>query len=243
MFPKCPASPLPAETLSQLAELRGVLDVVYNPERTGICLAAEGLGLPSESGLAMLVAQAHFASELFQNTTLDDAKVEQIERRIRLSQRNIVLIGMPGAGKTSTGRLLARSLSRPFVDLDDAFEMEFGCSAEVFIRNWGEEEFRQRETEVAELYGSKSGLVIACGGGIVTQERNYPLMHQNGTIAFIDRPLYQLTSAGRPISQLKGIERLASERMGLYESWADVRISCTGSAGGDAALLKARLGL
>lgn len=243
MYPNCPESPLSTEVLSGLLELRGVLDVVYNPERTGLCLAAEQLGLASESGLAMLVAQAHFASELFQGKRLDDSKVGQIEDAIRHSQRNIVLIGMPGAGKTSTGRILARSLSRPFIDLDDAFDMEVGCSPEVFIRNHGEEEFRKHESEVAKLYGARSGLVIACGGGIVTRERNYANLHQNGTIAFIDRPLYQLTSAGRPISQLKGIERLANERMGLYESWADVRISCTGSAAGDAALLRSRLGL
>ena len=66
MFPRCPASPLPEADLAALAGLRGVLDVVYNPERTGLCLAAERLGLPCESGLAMLVAQALYASELFQ---------------------------------------------------------------------------------------------------------------------------------------------------------------------------------
>ena len=243
MYPNCPASPLDDTTLLSFTELKAVIDVVYNPERTGICLAAERLGIPSESGLAMLVAQAHFASELFQAHTLDESRIEQIERALRLSQRNIVLIGMPGAGKTSTGRALARMLSRPFIDLDDAFAVDTGVSAEQFIRAHGEDAFRERESGVAAYYASQSGLVIACGGGIVTRPGNYDLIHQNGTIAFIDRPLYQLSSEGRPVSQLKGIERLANERMDLYRGWSDVEISCTGTAQGDALLLKARLGL
>ena len=243
MYPTCPASPLTDETLCSFGKLKAVVDVVYNPERTGICLAAERLGIPSESGLGMLVSQAHFASELFQGCRLDETRIDQIVHSIRMSQRNIVLIGMPGAGKTSTGRALARMLSRPFIDLDDAFAVDTGVSAAQFIREHGEPAFRERETKVAKFYGSQSGLVIACGGGIVTQPCNYDLIHQNGTIAFIDRPLYQLTSDGRPVSQLKGIERLANERMDFYRGWSDVAISCTGTAAGDALLLKARLGL
>lgn len=243
MYPHCPASPLDDQTLAAFTELRAVIDVVYNPERTGICLAAERLGLPYESGLAMLVAQAFYASELFQGARLDDSLIDQIEQRLRASQRNIVLIGMPGAGKTSTGRSLAHLLGRPFIDLDDAFAVEYGVSAGDYITAHGEPAFRAEETKIAARYGSQSGLVIACGGGVVTQERNYDLLHQNGSIAFIDRPLYQLTSNGRPLSQLKGIQRLAEERMDRYRGWSDVAILCTGSASGDAVLLRARLGL
>lgn len=243
MYPTCPASPLSDQTLASFPELRAVIDVVYNPERTGICLAAERLGIPYESGLAMLVAQAYYASEVFQGTSLDESLINQIERRLRASQRNIVLIGMPGAGKTSTGRSLAHALGRPFIDLDDAFAVENGVSAASYITAHGEPAFRAKESQIVARYGSQSGLVIACGGGVVTQPCNYDFLHQNGTIAFIDRPLYQLTSNGRPISQLKGIHRLAEERMDLYRGWSDVAISCTGSASGDATLLRARLGL
>ncbi len=243
MFPSCPASPLGGETIAALAELRAVIDVIYNPERTGLCLEAERRGIACESGLAMLVSQAFYASQLFQGTTLDEALVGRIEGEIRATQRNIVLIGMPGAGKTSTGRALARMLRRPFVDLDDAFAVETGSSAADYIRDRGEDAFRERESAVAAAYGSRSGLVIACGGGIVTRPRNYDLIHQNGTIVFVDRPLSQLASEGRPLSQLKGIEALARERMGLYRSWADVTLPCTGSAAGDAALLRELLEL
>lgn len=243
MYPNCPASPLSEEQLAALGELRGVLDVVYNPCRTGICLAAERLGLPSESGLAMLVAQAFFASELFQGRTLDDTVVGRIESQLHAETANVILIGMPGAGKTSCGKKLARLLGRPFVDLDSALEADCGRSAARIIREDGEKAFRAEETRIAGMYGMRSGLVIACGGGVVTQPENYGLLHQNGTIVFLDRPLSELSASGRPVSQARGVERLAAERMGLYRSWADVTLTCTGSADGDAEEVRRLLGL
>ena len=243
MFPHCPDSPLAESTMQALPHLCAVLDVVYNPERTGICLAAERLGIPYESGLAMLVAQARFASELFQSKELDDAVVEQIETEIRTQTRNVIYIGMPGCGKTSAGRRLARITGRPFVDLDDSFSMEHDIDPATCIRTRGEEAFRALETQTAASYGAQSGLVIACGGGIVTKRRNYDLLHQNGTIIMLDRPISELSSANRPLSQTKGVERLAQERMALYREWADVVIPCTGSAMGDAIKTQRLLGL
>lgn len=243
MYPNCPASPVDDATLASLTDLLGVLDVVYNPRRTGLCLAAERLKLPRESGLSMLVAQALYASELFQGRKLDDALVGQIERDIVASTQNVALIGMPGAGKSSCGRALARLLGRPFVDLDDAIELEAGRSPEQIIREDGEAAFRDVEARVTARCASKSGLVIACGGGVVTREENYASLHQNSEIVLIDRDLSQLSSSGRPMSQDKGVERLAQERMHLYRSWADVTVSCTGSAEGDARAVRGLLGL
>lgn len=243
MFPRCPASPVDEEALSRLTGLRGVLDVVYNPTRTGLCLAAERLGLPCESGLAMLVAQALYASELFQGRDLDDGLVGQIERDILAQTENVVLIGMPGAGKTSCGRALARLLGRPFVDLDEAIALETGRGAAQIIRVDGEDAFRAVETEVTGRYAARSGLVVACGGGVVTREANYPLLHQNGRIVFLDRPVSELSSDGRPVSQAKGVERVAAERMGLYRAWADVTVTCTGTPAGDAESVRGLLGL
>ena len=243
MFPRCPASPVDEGTLSRLTGLRGVLDVVYNPTRTGLCLAAERLGLPCESGLAMLVAQALYASELFQGRDLDDGLVGQIESDILAQTENVVLIGMPGAGKTSCGRALARLLGRPFVDLDEAIALETGRGAAQIIREDGEDSFRAVETEVTGRYAARSGLVVACGGGVVTREANYPLLHQNGRIVFLDRPVSELSSDGRPVSQAKGVERVAAERMGLYRTWADVTVTCTGTPAGDAESVRELLGL
>lgn len=238
MFPNCPASPLDEETLSALTGLVAVLDVVYNPCRTGLLLAAERLGLPAESGLAMLVAQALYASELFQGRDLDDSLVAEVEGQIRAQTENVVLIGMPGAGKSSCGRALARLLGRPFVDVDEAIALECGRTAAQIIREDGEEAFRDVETEVTGRYAARSGLVLACGGGVVTRAENRDLIRQNARVVFLDRPIAELSDDGRPMSQAKGVERLAAERMDAYRSWADVTLPCTGSPAGDAELVR-----
>lgn len=245
MFPDCPASPLGDEAMGALAAggLQGVVDVVYNPRRTGICLQAERLGVPSESGLGMLVSQALYSSELFQGKRLDEGLVPEVEGSIRRQTESVILIGMPGVGKTTCGRALARLLGRPFLDLDDAFKLDVGVSPASYIRDRGEEAFRLRETEVAASHCARPGLVVACGGGIVTRPENYDLLHQNGTIVLLERPLDRLSSRGRPVSRSKGIERLARERGPLYRAWADVRVDCTGSAAGDARLVRGLLGL
>ena len=242
MFPSCPATPVPTEGLARMRGLLGVLDVVYNPNRTGICLAAESLGLPSESGLAMLVAQAFFASELFQGKRLDEASIEPIERDIERQTRNIVLIGMPGAGKTTTGRRLARLLGRPFVDIDDEIALRCGKTAAQIIEQQGEDAFRQIESEVTGDICSRSGLVVACGGGVVTRPENRDFLRQNGIVVMVNRPLAELSSKGRPMSMAKGVEQLAAERMDAYRSWSDVRIECTGTAEGDAELILSKVG-
>lgn len=243
MFPHCPASPVDEAQLARMGELAGVLDVVYNPRRTGICLAAEHLGVPAESGLAMLVAQALRSSELFQGRELDEGLVEPIEREIARQTDNVVLVGMPGAGKTSAGRALARLLGRPFVDLDVAIELDEGASPARIIREQGEGRFREAETRACARYGARSGTVIACGGGVVTRPENHDLLHQNATIVLVDRPLSELSVAGRPLSEDRGVESIARERMGLYRSWADVTLACTGSAMGDAEAIARLLGL
>lgn len=243
MYPGCPSSPLPDGALEAMPDLLGVLDVVYNPTRTGLCLEAERLGLPFESGLAMLVAQALYASELFQDRDLDDSLVPEIERSILAQTENVVLIGMPGAGKTTCGKRLARLLGRPFVDLDDAVQAETGRSPEEIIRQDGEDAFRAVETQVTGRYAARSGLVIACGGGVVTRPENYALLHQNGRIVLLDRPLSELSSDGRPVSQALGIERLAERRIPLYHAWADAVLRCTGSPASDAEVVRELLGL
>lgn len=243
MYPACPASPLPAGALGAMRGLRGVVDVVYNPLRTGLVLDARDASIPAEGGLAMLVAQALRSSELWQGVELDRSLVGRIVGELERESMNVFFIGMPGCGKTGAARRLARMAQRPFVDLDDAFEMEYGETPAACISRDGEAAFRDRETAVLAAHGAKTGLVVACGGGVVTRPVNRRLMEQNGTVVMLDRPLDQLSRNDRPLTASKGVEALAAERMPLYREWADIEVRCTGSAEGDAVLVRSLLGL
>ncbi len=243
MFPHCPESPLAPGTLAEFPQLAGVIDIIYNPLRTALLLEAERLGIANEGGLGMLVAQAFASSEAFQGRTLDPALIERILGHLVKEIRNIYFIGMPGAGKTGAARRLARLIGRPFVDLDDTFEVAFERSSADFILAEGEAAFRREETKILEEVSRRQGLVVACGGGVVVREENLVLLRQNGYIVMLDRPLEELSMRDRPVSAAKGLRRLADERMGLYRDWSDLEIACTGSAEGDALLVQELLDL
>ena len=226
MYPDNGAAPV---CLRDFPRCEGALDVVYNPSRTAFLLEAEAMGIPHAGGLTMLVQQAIRASELFTGKTVDPAEAERIERLIRREMENIILIGMPGCGKTSAGRLLAERLHRPFADCDSFIERHSGMTiAEIFAAE-GECGFRKRETEALRELCKQSGTVIATGGGCVTVEENYPLLHQNGTIVYIMRDLSALPTEGRPLSQSTAVEELYEKRKHAYARFADISVENRGS--------------
>ena len=221
MFPKNGESPI---DLSMFKSCRGVIDIIYNPERTALLLEAERLGIPCIGGLDMLVAQAKKAAEIFTDRSLDDSVVDRIVNIISFEMRNIILIGMPGCGKSSVGKILAQMTSKPFYDSDTEFETKYGITPSVAIRQYGEPKFREMEHQVICDLGSLSNAVIATGGGVVTREENYEPLHQNGKIIFIERKLENLPLAGRPISQSVGVEELYKTRYPLYMRFCDHKI-------------------
>ena len=218
MYPHTGEAPL---DVSRFPKLEGVLDIVYNPARTQIMLDAENLGIPTMNGLWMLVAQAKEAAEWFTNSVISDEKISEIYEILRSQMENIVLIGMPGCGKSTVGRLLAEQTGKEFVDADKKIAQLAGKSIPEIFAQDGEEVFRSFETKALEELGKRSGLVIATGGGCVTKARNYPLLHQNGTIIWLKRDLDQLPTDGRPLSQANDLTMMYETRKPMYEAFAD----------------------
>ena len=226
MYPNTLISPI---DLNQFSNLEGVLDVVYNPSRTKILLDAEQRGLTAMNGLVMLVAQAKEAAEWFTGKAINNQIIDKIHAALKLRMENTILIGMPGCGKTTIGKLLAEKLNKKFIDLDEAFKEKTGTLPGEMITNYGEDAFRKQETEIICEFGKESGLVIATGGGCVTRAENYPHLHQNGTIFLIDRDLNLLATDGRPLSQSTNLKTMYAARKPMYESFADYIVVNAGS--------------
>ena len=218
MYPNNGISPI---DLAAFPACEGALDLIYNPARTAFLLQAEALGIPHENGLSMLAAQAKRASELFTGKSLPDEDVERSIRAVEHTLQNIVLIGMPGCGKSTLARLLGERLNRPVVELDRLIEETAGLSIPEIFAAQGESGFRALETQALREAGRRSGAILSTGGGCVTRPENYPLLHQNGRIVWLRRDVSLLPTAGRPLSQARSPEVIYRERRPLYERFAD----------------------
>ena len=229
MYPNWGQSPV---SLESFPALEGVLDVVYNPLRTALLLQAEERGLPCSCGLPMLVAQAKRAAELFTGQNIDDSRAEAVLHGLRGQLTNIVLIGMPGCGKTTVGRALAEKLGRTFVDLDEEIVRRAGMPIlEIFARE-GEVGFRERESVLVREFGERTGLVVSTGGGVVTRRENYIPLKQNGLLLHLRRDPAALPTDGRPLSQATAPEELWRRRAPLYAAFADGEIDNNGPLAG-----------
>lgn len=226
MYPNAGVSPV---DLDMFPNLEGVLDIIYNPARTKLLLDAAERNIPCENGLWMLVAQAKEAAEWFTNTKISDEVIPEIYKKMCRRMENIVLVGMPGCGKSTIGRLLSRKLNREFVDADAEIIKEAGMSIPEIFAQKGEDGFRRIETQVLAKLGQTSCLVIATGGGCVTRTKNYPLLHQNGSIYWIQRDISSLPTDGRPLSQAGKLEQMYQIRKPLYQRFSDYSVSNDGS--------------
>lgn len=222
MYPHAGISPVDLDVFSNLED---VIDIVYNPARTRLLLDAEKRNIPWENGLWMLVAQAKEAAEWFTGKKISDDRIGQIHDTLRKQMENLILVGMPGCGKSTVGRLLAEQAGKIFVDADDEIVKAAGMSIPDIFQKEGEDGFRRWETGVLEQLGQQSGLVIATGGGCVTREENYPLLHQNGRIIWLKRDISALPTNGRPLSQVGKLEQMYAIRKPLYTHFADRTVS------------------
>ena len=218
MYPNNGDSPL---SLDGFHQLECVLDLIYNPARTALLLDAQCRGIQTRNGLWMLVAQAKESAELFADTKISVSMIEDIYNDISRKSENIILIGMPGCGKSTVGRMLSEKLSRFFIDADEEIIKFAGKSIGEIFADGGEDEFRSIETQVLREITKASGAVIATGGGCVTRPENIPLLGQNGRIYYIEREFSTLPTDGRPLSQNGSLEEMFGRRKPLYERFAD----------------------
>lgn len=226
MYPNTGISPV---DLDGFPHLEGVLDLIYNPARTQLLLDAERQGIPNQNGLWMLVAQAKEAAEVFTGAPIAHSAIARIHHTLSRQMQNLVLIGMPGCGKSTIGPLLAQATGRSFVDADETIAALAGKAIPEIFAQDGEDAFRRLETQVLADLGKRSGLVIATGGGCVTRADNYPLLHQNGILLRLERKLSLLPTDGRPVSQSRSLSRLYEVRDPLYRAFADITIDNNGT--------------
>jgi len=218
MYPNNGKSPI---DLSLFQKCEGALDLIYNPARTAFLMQAKSLGIPCIGGLSMLVAQAKAAEEYFFDIKIDDKVIDEITAKLTQESENIVLIGMPGCGKTSIGEAIAKLTGRESVDTDALVEKNAGMSIPEIFEKYGEAEFRRMEREAVCEAGWMSGKVIMTGGGVVKDIRNLAPLSGNGRIYHILRDINELSRDGRPLSQGADLAKMYEERLPMYTAFRD----------------------
>ena len=221
MYPTTGFSPVDLEIFPNL---EGVLDLVYNPARTKLLMDAQKRGIVAMNGLWMLISQAMYAIHFIAPNLPQKIHIGEAFPVMQAEMENIIFIGMPGSGKSTVGQLVAKKTGKVFVDTDTEIQKLAQKTIPKIFAEDGEVAFRDYETRILEKYGKQSGLVIATGGGCVTKERNYPLLHQNGTIFWLQRNIDQLPTEGRPLSENASLQKMYQIRQPLYHHFADVII-------------------
>lgn len=210
--------------LKDFPSCQAVIDVIYNPFKTALLLEAEKLGLKYTNGLPMLVAQATAAAGYFLGTPGAFQKENQrIIKAMKQQMGNIVLIGMPGTGKSIIGKLLAELTGKTLQDTDAKIEEEAKMTIPEIFEKEGEAGFRDREAAICKKLGKERNLIIATGGGAILRPENVDALRQNGTLVHITRSIDKLPTRGRPLSKnIETLKKMEAQRMPLYKAAADI---------------------
>lgn len=216
--------------LSPFKSCSGVLDLIYNPFRTNLLLQAEEMKIPYANGLSMLVAQAKRAEELFFLKSIPDEEILRIMKIISRDTRNIVLVGMPGSGKSTVGKALGLLSGKEVVDTDEEIVKTVGLSIPEIFEKGGEKLFREYEIQAVKNACIGSGKIVITGGGAVKREENYAPIKRRARVYHLERDLSILDREGRPLSKGADLEKMYEERLPLYSRFRDTVIEVTPDA-------------
>ncbi|MBR5252245.1 MAG: AAA family ATPase [Clostridia bacterium] len=240
MYPNNGISPVSLDVFENLC---GVADIIFNPAKTALILDAEKRGIKWAGGLSMLVAQAKAAAEYFTDSAIDDGEIDKIVAQIEKITKNITLVGMPGCGKSTLGRIIAEKTGRELVDLDSYITDMAGMPIPEIFTKYGETYFRDLETKATAEVTKRSSLVIATGGGCVIREENRRMLRQNSTVVFVKRDLADLPKDGRPLSQANSLEAMYNTRLPFYMDASDLEFELFGTPEENANKIMEMIGL
>lgn len=227
MYPQNLESPI---NISKFKKAEAVIDIIYNPLKTKLLLDAEKIGIKISNGLSMLVAQAKLAAEIFTDKKIPDSEIERVLLQIEQDTKNIILIGMPGCGKTTIANELGKILNRKVIDTDALIVEKAGKTIPDIFEEDGEDVFRKIESDCAFLAGQNISQIIATGGGMVKKKENYDYLRQNGFIVWLKRDLEELSLNGRPLSKdLDTLKKIYNERHLLYSELSEISVHIKGN--------------
>ncbi len=208
--------------VGKFKNLSGVVDVIYNPLKSKLLMKSKELKIPIAGGLPMLVAQAKASAEIFSGEKIDNVIIEKIIKKLCFKISNVVLVGMPGCGKTTLSKIISDKLSKKFIDTDQEIQKYFQEKISEIFEIYGEEKFREAEIEIIKKYGKENNLVLSTGGGAVINKENYYSLKQNSRIYWIERDLNKLDTKNRPLSKnLNEIKKIYESRKIMYKNFSD----------------------
>ncbi|MDD3126132.1 MAG: shikimate kinase [Candidatus Izemoplasmatales bacterium] len=215
--------------LKKFTRLEAVIDVVYNPLTTTLMTSAKDQNIPAYNGLYMLISQARKSQELASGKQLSDDFINRVYLDLQKKACNLVLVGLPLAGKSFIARALAKRYHKTFVDTDALIETASEMPITQIFQTNGEPYFRALETKTIESIYRLGNQVIATGGGMIENQEIMHKLKQNGIVIFLDKnpqEIKKLKIVNRPLIHTPDdIIKLAVKRRPLYEKYADIIIN------------------